>query len=104
MADITNPQTIRWVGEVVRPLAETLRAVNVACEQTMAEWYAGINATVPNDTSDLADGREDEGVSRLTGADINSFLGQVAAIQAVFDVAGVVDVINKPCVRSLEVR
>lgn len=103
-AGIDNPEAIRWVNEVIRPLAENYRATNIMSEQALAQWYGGMNTLFPNDSTALEDGREAEGVSRLTGADINSFMGQVATLVGQFDGGGVVDVINKPCVRMLEVQ
>jgi len=102
--DIVAPEVARWTNEVIRPLAEDLRALNIKCENTLAQWYAGKNALIKNDNSIIQDGRQNEGVSVLTGVDINSFMAQVAAIVSQFDTAGVSDVIQKPCVRSLEVR
>jgi hypothetical protein len=68
----------------------------------MASWYGGMNALIPNSAQEaLDDGRESEGVSRLTGADINSLIVQLAGIQTALNVGGVSDVISKPCVRPL---
>ena len=100
---IDNAEAIRFANEVVRPLAERMRDLNVLCENALAVWYGGMNALYPNDATALADGRENEGVSRLTGADVNSFAGQVADYVSQLDGAGVADVVLKPCVRNLSV-
>ena len=104
-ADVTDAEAIRWTNEVVRPLAESMRALNVQCEQALAEWNGGINTKIPNDGAELIDdGRESEGVSRLYGDDINAFMNQVSTFATQMDGAGVSDVINLPCVRRLEVN
>lgn len=100
---IDNTEAIRFANKVIRPLAEKVRDLNVLCENALAVWYGGMNAVFPNDTSAVADGREAEGVSRLTGADVNSFVGQLATFAAQLDGAGVSDVVIKPCVRNLSV-
>jgi len=100
---IDNAEAIRFSNEVVRPLAEKVRDLNVLVENAMAVWYGGMNAVFPNDTSAAADGREAEGVSRITGADVNSLFGQLATFATQMDGAGVSDVVLKPCVRNLSV-
>jgi hypothetical protein len=104
MADIVNPQAITWTNEVVRPLAEVMRSLKARTDAALVTWYAQISAVVPNDASPLLDGRENDGVSRLTGADINSFVAQLAAYKTALEQAGVADVISKPCVRALETQ
>jgi hypothetical protein len=103
MADITNPEAIRFCDEQVRPLAEKMRALKAEADATMVDWYGGINAEIPNDASAIDDGRESEGVSRMTGINVNSFMAQVAGYQTQLNAGGVADVISMPCVRTLEV-
>ena len=99
---ITNPQALAYTKEVVRPVAEKLRGIKAEIDSHMVAWYGGINALIPNDADELLDdGRESEGVSRLTGADINSVIVQLAGIKTALDVEGVAGVISKPCVRAL---
>jgi hypothetical protein len=104
MADITNPQAVRFVNEQVRPMAETLRALKVELDAMMVQWFAGTNALVANDKSALADKREAEGISRLTGEDVVGLIVVVQAIQGLLDTAGYADRIAKPCVRPLKVQ
>lgn len=94
---ITDPQAIRFTNETVRPLCEKLRALaaEIAAAQTI--WFGGINALFPNDTTALADGRENEGVSRLTGANVNSAMGVLIAVAGATNA----EIIAKPCVRPL---
>lgn len=103
MSDIVNPQVINYTNAVIRPLAEQMRSLKARTDAALVTWYAEISDNCPNDSSALADGREAEGVSRLTGADITNLVTQLAAYQTALNVAGVAAVISKPCVRSLEV-
>ena len=104
MADITEPQVTKYANEVVRPLAESLRALKARVDAALVTWDGTISTETPDDASVLADEREAEGVSRLTGADINSFVAKLTGFQNLMELAGVEDTINKPCVRALEIR
>lgn len=98
MAEITNPQAINFVNEQVRPLCEELRALKVKFDALAPVWYGGINSLITNSAQDtIEDGRELEGVSRLTGADIHNAVGQFLAITPNSES------IAKPCVRSIQV-
>lgn len=99
MADITDPQAIRFVNEQIRPLCEALRALKARTDAATVDWFAGLNAMFPNDASPVVDGREAEGVSRLTGQDINDVMYLFATAIANMPAATVA----KPCVRPLSV-
>ena len=103
MADIDDPRAIRFANETIRPLAERLRALHYEIDAVMIDWYAGMNALVPNDASPIADGREREGISRLVGSDAVSLIVAASGIKAVLDGEGVAQVVAKPCVRRLRV-
>ncbi len=97
---ITNPNTILFINQVVRPIAEKARAFDLLVDNASTQWFAGINTTVPNLTSELVDDkRESEGVSRLNGADVNSLMTIIIAMKA----ASNAEIVQKPCVRALEV-
>lgn len=99
---IENPEAIRFVNEQVRPSAEKIRGLKAEIDATMVAWFAGVDASIPNDAREvLADGREGEGVSRLTGADIHNFMARLASIQE--GLSGKETIIEKPCVRPLKV-
>ncbi len=99
MADITNPVAIKFVNEEIRPLCEQIRALCAKITNSRTSWFGGINNSFPNDSSPVVDGREGEGVSRLTGADINSVMGIAIAMLD----ASNAEIIEKPTVRPLEV-
>lgn len=96
---ITNPNTIKFINEFVRPLCEKARAFNALVTAGSDEWFSGINSTVPNTAEAVDDGRVAQGVSILTGADVNSAMNILIAMKA----ASNVQIISKPCVRALEV-
>ena len=104
MADITSPEAIRFVNEIVRPLAERMRGLKVMIDSALTTWNAGLNTVIGTSSGDLLeDGREDEGVSRLYASDIATFGVEMIAYQKQLDIAGVSEKISKPCVRTLEV-
>ncbi len=104
MADITSAEAIRYTNEVIRPLAEEFRALKVRVDAALVQWFAGMDKTITNDASAVKDGRDSEGVSRLSGSDIVNFISQLAAFQAQLNAAGVANVVAKPCVRALSVQ
>ena len=42
MPDMTDPTVIRFVNEVVRPMAEQLRALRVRLDAAFVAWAAGL--------------------------------------------------------------
>jgi len=97
MANIVNPEAIRFVNEQVRPLCEEVRALNARISAMQTLWFSGLNNSFPNTTDAVADGRDAEGASRLTGANINSAVGIMIAMLG----ASNSEIIEKPCVRPL---
>lgn len=104
MADITDPQAVRFVDEIIRPLAEAFEALDanaqIAKDRYTSEFAPLVSGNTGTDAID--DGRAAEGVSRLTLADIQNFATQVNAFVAQMDNAGVRDVIRKPGVRRIK--
>ena len=103
MADITDAEAIRFVNEFIRPCAEKLRNLKAEIDSGLNTWDARLSAVVGSSVDDdLADGRETEGVSRLTAADVNSFMAKANGFQGLMEQAGVLAAIEKPCVRPLQ--
>lgn len=99
MANITNPEAIRFVNEQVRPLCERLRALKAEFDALAPRWYGGLNVTISNSANDpIVDNRDAEGVSRLTGADVHNAVAQLLAV------APNAEIIAKPCVNPLDAR
>lgn len=103
MADIINSEVVKFTNEQIRPLAEAMQALDYRIQAALVTWYATISGNCPNDSSPLDDGREGEGVSRLTGADIVNLVTQLAAYKTQMDGSGVRAVVAKPTVRALTV-
>lgn len=96
MADISNPQAIRFVNEQVRPLCERLRALKAEFDALAPVWYGGMNTIIGSSAQDsIADGREAEGISRLTSNDVTNAVAQFLAITPNSEI------IAKPCVNPL---
>ena len=97
---ITNPEAIRYANEMIRPLSEQLRGVLFQLE-SLEEAVQRIMPMIPNDATEIVeDGREAEGISRLTGADVHRLVNlRTAILQLVApeDKAAVL----KACVRPL---
>lgn len=107
MADITNEEFIRWVNEVIRPLAETLRSAGLTVDSTIDEWnrnYLGLLGGLDGADDVVLDGRESQGVSRLTGADIKAFIAAISALQSGYQAGKMTDVIYKPCVKPVTIK
>ena len=89
MADITDPLILKWVREDVRPLSEELAALLLKCTE-FADRYDDTIAPLVGDlnvvsTDNVEDGREAEGVSRLTVADLTNFINVTKSIRTLAD-------------------
>lgn len=97
---ITSTEAIKFSNEQVRPLSEKMRNLYYELKSMVADWNNGDSANFPVDDQDmLEDGREVNGVSRLSGNDVNLFISQAQAYIAQIEGAGVLNVVSKPCVR-----
>ena len=92
---ITNPDAIKFCNESLRPIAELARDFIIKATPIIQEWQQ-INSEFPNDATEVDDGREAEGISRLTGADVHALMTIIGNLNFVDTAAA----INKPCVRE----
>ncbi len=101
---ITDPVAIRFVNETVRPLCEKVRALKAEIDSARATYDAGVGAVFFNNGGEaIEDGREAEGVSRLTGNHVLAFNTLVLYdLKAVLDAVGAEATIAVPCVRPLQ--
>lgn len=99
MAAITGPEEIRFVNEYIRPMCENIRYMNARGQDWALKW-AGLSGGFPNDTSLVEDGREGQGVSRLTGEDINNVATVINTLLTVMNESAQ-SAVSKPCVRPL---
>jgi len=99
---ITDPETIRLSNEAIRPLAEQMRGL-VAQLAGLEEQITRILPDIPNDPAEIVeDGREAEGISRLTGADIHALAAIRAGVLALAT-PEVQALVSKACVRPLRI-
>ena len=99
---ITNTQAIEFTNQVVRPMAEKFRGLKAEVDSALATYNGGVGDIFYNNTgATIEDGRESEGVSRLTGNDVLLLITQLQAYQTQLNASGVPAVISKPCVRAL---
>lgn len=100
MAAISDPNAIKFINEQVRPLAEAARALKARIGSLTTDWFAGLNNTITNTSDLIADGRENQGVSRITGADVTNLVGNLISAHDVLND----QIVQKPCVKPIEVR
>ena len=97
---ITDPESIKFVNQYIRPMCENIRYMKARGDDFAVKW-AGVSSNIPNDANEeVDDGRDAEGISRLTGADINAVAAVFAALLGDIDPAATA-IIAKPCVRPL---
>ena len=98
---ITDAEAIKFVNEYIRPMCETVRYMGARGADFANKW-AQISGEFPNDPLEiLEDGRDGQGVSRLTGADINAVATVFTTLIGEISGATAQAVISKPCVRPL---
>lgn len=99
---IDNPQAIAFTNNVIRPLAAKVRSLHLEIDAAMVSWFNGMNVLIPNGDQIIEDGREAEGISRLSGTDAVNLIVAIQAVQtALSDRRAIVD---KPCVDPIEVK
>lgn len=103
MAAITDPEAIRFVNEVVRPLCNRVRSLRADINSARAAYDAGIgDRFYGHDADTIEDGREAEGVSRLIASDVLAFVGLVLeGMKNTLNDTGNAAVVGKPCVPFL---
>lgn len=75
MADITNPEAVRFCNEVIRPLANAIYAAYKKCREGRDEFVANNMGSLLPDTADLVvDGSATDGRHPITGEDVNNIV------------------------------
>ena len=98
---ITDPEAIKFVNEYIRPMCENVRYMNARGSDFALKW-AAVGSDFPNDPAEIVeDGRAAEGVSVLTGADINAVAAVFSTLIGELAGATASAVVSKPCVRPL---
>lgn len=100
---ITNTAAIRFCNEEIRPAAELLRAMDYRLSDMLLGWE-GVASLIPDSADEaVEDGREAEGVSRLTGSDVRALVAIVEVLSGVFAGVGVRSIVRKPAVRTIQI-
>lgn len=102
----TDQRVVKFLNEQVRPACERQRAERARLASMLAQWE------LVKDLPDLTkgggevvdDGRELEGVSRLTGDDVTRAVEMLTKMHVIFSEIGAGDTLEKPCVRPLTVE
>ena len=101
---ITDTTAIKFSNEQIRPISEKLRNLYYECKVMQQDWFNGVNTVIPYDNTEvLDDSRSVNGDSILTGQDIGGIMTQVGAFITMIEQAGVLGVVQKPCVRTMQV-
>lgn len=83
MADITNPEAVRFCNERARTLADKAAAYFYAAQAFEDEWDAtDMGTKIPNTSDVVIDGSATDGRSPITGANVNGLHGHVATMIA----------------------
>ena len=83
MADITNPEAVRFSNEKVRTLADAATKYYYAAVGFLNEWNAtDMGTKIPNTSDVIIDGSATDGRTPITGANVNGLKGNVAAMVA----------------------
>lgn len=101
---MNDPQAIRYVNEVIRPLSERLRDLRDDLTNALATWHGtGIGAAMQAKLDDpIVDAvREKDGVANLICNDAVLTIALAEQLLAVLNGAGKSAVIAKPCVRAM---
>ena len=79
MADITDPQAVRFANEKVRVLADLATRYYYAALAFANEWDANnIGAIIPSTPDVIVDGSATDGRTPITGANVNALHGHLA--------------------------
>lgn len=102
---ITNPGVISFSNGVFRPLCEAFRNLKYRVDDALLTYNNIHAANCPDDPLEiLEDERSSDGVSIITGEDINTVIGYFTQFQTMLEGANVSVNMNKPCVRELIVN
>lgn len=99
MADVTDPEAVRFVSQQVRPLCERARALMAEITSMSVTWFAGKNTVIGTGSGHVIEARSSEGVNDLTEDQVTNAVANLIAVAA----AGNSQVLSVPCVRPLTV-
>ncbi len=89
MADITNPEAVRFANEKARTLADAATKYYYAAKAFLNEWDAtGMGVKFPNTADMIVDGSATDGRTPITGANVNGLKGHVHTMVADLEAGG----------------
>jgi len=99
MPDITNPEALAFSQDYLRPMAEMIRWFQASGNEMVAQWNGGVNTKFPNDTSAIIDSN---GLTHpYTGANANTIIERVTALNAILNQPFFMDGVLPACVRPM---
>lgn len=102
--DITDPEAVAALNEGIRPASEDLRATYYGLLALKAKIVdGGILAKIPAGGGVIQDGRESEGVTRVTADEFRKITTFANTFISAYEAAGV-GAMQRPCVRTLRVQ
>lgn len=97
---ITDERVKDFSNENLRTISESLRVNYENAKNIIGRYYMDISSLVPNTSTDtLVDGRDSDGVVKVSGSDIVNIITSLEAFIAFYEVAGRENVIEKFNVR-----
>ncbi len=83
MADITNPQAVKFTNEQARPMADLYAQAYYALKSLSDVWDAqNIVTIIPNAPDVIIDGSASDGRAAITGAMVNGLVTNAKAFVA----------------------
>lgn len=102
MAEITDPVALAFVDNHLRPLTESLRALEAQIGDAEDAWFNGVNAILAG--ANTVGNRTRDGAPVLTGDECTSIVAALIAVRdVVTETPGRGPLIEKATIRRLEV-
>ena len=87
MADITDPQAVRFANEKIRVAADKLAQAYWHAKRVQAEWAAN-PGLIANKADVIDDGSKTDGRPPITGTDANNIVNRLAELTADYEAGG----------------
>ena len=89
MADIIDPEAVRFSNEKIRVAADNLALSYYFAKQVVNEWFAvNMSAKITNTVDPIIDGSATDGRTVITGADATNLITRLTEQIADFEASG----------------
>ena len=89
MADITDPEAVRFANEQIRVAANRLSQAYAFANVVIDNWNAtGISSKLTNTADPVIDGSATDGRPPITGADCNNIINRLTELQTDYEASG----------------